>query len=402
MVKHILLISQYDPLPQRPDIPVDNRVIPSLCAARREDEQITVLLCHVYRRQEALRRFWPLLRAEGRVEDELYQDEAGNDVILCEHPSVLPRVCRVYPCFAKKYRQRVEAYMQLQGMERFDAVAVHFPTRHTGLAKRIPARRRVAVLHAFDVKNPWRRTRLPQTLAGYDAVGCRAPWIAGRVKALLPQTRTFPCYSGLPAWMLHEGRQRDDAWMRGGVLHLLYAGKLNRNKQVDRILNALAGLREKKVPFQLTLMGDGPERERLKAQAKRLGVEHAVSFTGAKERSEVFAAMRQTDVFVMVSRSETLGLVYLEAMAAGAVTVAAVGRGVDGLVTDGENGFLVSPDEPEALRQLLENLAAMDAEAAARLRESAWRTVAPMEEQAMSRRYLDEVLGNGQGWNKDG
>ncbi len=401
-MKHILLISQYNPLPQRPDIPVDNRVIPSLCAARSEDEQITVLLCHVYRRQEALRRFWPLLRAEDRMENFLYQDEAGNDVILCEHPSVLPRVCRVYPFFAAKYRHRVDEYMRLHGMERFDAVAVHFPSRHTGLAEGIPAKRRVAVLHAFDVKRRWRLARLAKTMAKYDAVGCRAPWIAKRMKNVLPGVRTFPCYSGLPAWMLCKGRQRGDGWMRDGVLHLLYAGKLNRNKQVDMILNAVSGLREENVPFQLTMIGDGPERENLKAQTKRLALEDEVNFAGTKERSEVFAAMCQTDVFVMVSRSETFGLVYLEAMAAGAVTVAATGRGVDGLIVNGENGFLVSPDDMRALCQLLLNLATMKAETAACLRENAWRTVAPMEEQAMSRRYLDHVLGSRLGWKEDG
>ncbi len=401
-MKHILLISQYDPIPQRPDIPVDNRVIPSLCAARGEDEQITVLLCHVHRRQEALRRFWPLLRAGDRMEDYLYQDEAGNDVILCEHPSVLPRVCRVYPCFAAKYRRRVEAYMRVHEIERFDAVAVHFPTRHTGLAEGIPAKRRVAVLHAFDVKSRWRLARLPQTLAGYDAVESRAPWIGKRVKNVLPNLQTFPCYVGLPAWMLHEGRGRGDGWMQDGMLHLLYAGKLNRNKQVNMILNAVSGLRKENMPFQLTIIGDGPERENLKAQTKQLGLEDTVNFAGAKARSDVFAAMCQTDVFVMVSRSETFGLVYLEAMAAGAVTVASIDRGVDGLIVNGENGFLVSPDDTTALCQVLMNLATMNAETAARMRENAWRTVAPMEEQAMSRRYLDNVLGNMQEWNEDG
>ena len=58
------------------------------------------------------------------------------------------------------------------------------------------------------------------------------------------------------------------------------------------------------------------------------------------KREEVIRQMDNHDVFVMISRNETFGLVYLEAMARGCITIASRNEGFDGVIEHGVNGFL--------------------------------------------------------------
>lgn len=60
--------------------------------------------------------------------------------------------------------------------------------------------------------------------------------------------------------------------------------------------------------------------------------------------------MKKSHCFVMVSKGEILGLVYLEAMASSCVAIGSIGEGIDGIIVDGENGCLCTPADLEALR----------------------------------------------------
>ena len=63
--------------------------------------------------------------------------------------------------------------------------------------------------------------------------------------------------------------------------------------------------------------------------------------------------MKKSDVFVMPSAPETFGLVYLEAMASGCIVVGAKGWGIDGLIKNGFDGYLVEPRDIDALKNFL-------------------------------------------------
>lgn len=396
-MKHILIITQYYPLPQRPDIPEGGDAVRGLCGAANEEERVTVLFCHVYRRMDAVKRFFSLLREKPNWRGRLYHDENGADILLCEHPSVLPRICSTYPCFNRKFAAMLDGYMREKGIMAFDTVAVHFPTRHAGIVKRVPAKRRVAVLHAFDVKSRWRMLRMKRLAAGYDAVLCRAPWITWAVKRRVPELQPEVCLSGLPAWMLEKDRRKARAWKREGVLHLLFAGRLNRNKNVEVILRAVHMLAAEKIPLHLTVLGEGEREGRLKEQTAELGISGLVTFAGRRTREETYKRMEEADAFIMLSKSETLGLVYLEAMAAGAIVVASRGRGVDGLVREGESGFLAEWNDAAELSQILRRLASMDETEAQTIRAAAFETVKGMDGDSMSRRYLNRICALGQG-----
>jgi glycosyltransferase involved in cell wall biosynthesis len=94
---------------------------------------------------------------------------------------------------------------------------------------------------------------------------------------------------------------------------------------------------------RLALVGDGPHRQQLEAHFSGL----PATFVGYLAGEELAAAYASGDAFVFPSSTETLGLVLLEAMAAGCPVVGANRGGIPDIVTDGVNGCLYEPDGPD-------------------------------------------------------
>ncbi len=119
---------------------------------------------------------------------------------------------------------------------------------------------------------------------------------------------------------------------------LIYVGRLSAEKEIERcrpLLEALPGTR-------LALVGDGPNRARL----EEVFAGTPTYFAGYLRGEELASAYASADVFVMPSRTETLGLVLLEAMAAGCPPVAANAGGITDAVEDGVTGRLYDPANP--------------------------------------------------------
>jgi glycosyltransferase involved in cell wall biosynthesis len=120
---------------------------------------------------------------------------------------------------------------------------------------------------------------------------------------------------------------------------LLYVGRLSAEKEIDRIksvLEAIPGSR-------LALVGDGPHRQTLEKHF----ADTPTNFVGYLGGHELAAAFASSDAFIFPSRTETLGLVLLEAMAAGCPVVAARSGGIPDIVEDGVNGFLFDPKDEQ-------------------------------------------------------
>jgi glycosyltransferase involved in cell wall biosynthesis len=117
---------------------------------------------------------------------------------------------------------------------------------------------------------------------------------------------------------------------------LLYVGRLSAEKEIERIKPILEAI----PAARLALVGDGPHRQALEKHFANTNT-HFVGYLVGKELASAFAS---ADAFIFPSRTETLGLVLLEAMAAGCPVVAARSGGIPDIVTDGVNGYLFAPD----------------------------------------------------------
>ncbi|MEH2068093.1 MAG: glycosyltransferase family 1 protein [Nostoc sp.] len=116
---------------------------------------------------------------------------------------------------------------------------------------------------------------------------------------------------------------------------LLYVGRLSAEKEIERIKPILEAIPE----ARLALVGDGPHRQALEKHFAGTNT----YFVGYLIGQELGSAFASADAFIFPSRTETLGLVLLEAMAAGCPVVAARSGGIPDIVTDGVNGYLFEP-----------------------------------------------------------
>jgi glycosyltransferase involved in cell wall biosynthesis len=135
--------------------------------------------------------------------------------------------------------------------------------------------------------------------------------------------------------------------------NFLVVGQLARRKGHDVLLHALARLRHE---ARLTIVGDGPERERLERLASELGVRDRVSFEGARGQHELRGYYEAADVFCLPSFQEGLPVVLMEAMAFGVPVVATRIMGVPELVDDGVSGVLVTAARVDELATALDEL----------------------------------------------
>ncbi|HEX6209523.1 MAG TPA: glycosyltransferase [Methylomirabilota bacterium] len=131
---------------------------------------------------------------------------------------------------------------------------------------------------------------------------------------------------------------------------LLYVGRLDREKSVDRVLLAFDRIAGTLPGARLWLVGQGTEGEPLRRMAAGLGAGDRVHFAGVRAHESLAAWYQAADLFLFASETETQGLVLAEAAACGLPAVAVIAPGCDEVVRDGETGILTKGD-PAALAE---------------------------------------------------
>jgi glycosyltransferase involved in cell wall biosynthesis len=135
----------------------------------------------------------------------------------------------------------------------------------------------------------------------------------------------------------------------------LFVGRLQPVKDAGTLLEATALLPKHIADaVRIVVAGDGPERERLAAQAHALGIVSRVSFLGA--RKDIDELLMGADAFIMTSITEGQPMALIEAMAAGIPCVATSVGGIPALLRDGA-GVLVPPSRPSDVAQAMAEVA---------------------------------------------
>jgi glycosyltransferase involved in cell wall biosynthesis len=216
-------------------------------------------------------------------------------------------------------------------------------------------------------------THLPKYLEHYG-MGMLEPLLWELLKAAHNQASLNLCTStAMVAELAAKGIQHTALWQRGvdtdlfrpewrndsmrARLHgsygdtghlLLYIGRLSAEKQIERIRPVLEAMPQ----TRLALVGDGPHRQHL----ERWFEGTPTTFVGYLAGQDLASAYACGDAFLFPSSTETLGLVLLEAMAAGCPVVGADRGGIPDIVSDGENGCLYDPDQPHSLTAAVQRL----------------------------------------------
>jgi glycosyltransferase involved in cell wall biosynthesis len=219
-----------------------------------------------------------------------------------------------------------------------------------------------AKLHSIPLVASY-HTHLPKYLEHYG-LGLLEGLLWELLKAAHNQAELNLCTSSVMVQELRaHGIDRVDLWQRGVDTatfdparatpemrhHLtqgeptsrlfLYVGRLGAEKEIEQIKPILAAI----PGSRLAIVGDGPHRANLEAYFADTPT-HFVGYLGGEKLAAAYAV---ADAFIFPSRTETLGLVLLEAMAAGCPVIAARSGGIPDIVTDGHNGYLFDPEDPQ-------------------------------------------------------
>lgn len=162
----------------------------------------------------------------------------------------------------------------------------------------------------------------------------------------------------------------------------LFVGRVAHEKNIGFLLEAIVKTRQSCPEVLLLVTGEGPAMADLRQQAEQLGLAGNVRFLGYLDRaSELPACYAAADAFVFASRTETQGLVLLEAMAAGLPVIALAEMGTKDILEAGR-GCLSPPDNPAAFGEILAHYLT---------HRQAWAHLVP-EAQAWAREWSDAAM----------
>lgn len=186
-------------------------------------------------------------------------------------------------------------------------------------------------------------------------------------------------------------RMRTELDIDPGAIVFGTVGRLKPQKDHATFLQAAREILNQNPSARFLVIGDGPLRSDLEAQARQLGLFPAITFTGM--RTDISTVLPALDVFVLPSRWEGLPNAMLEAMAASRPVVATDVDGVRGVLTSGENGLLVSPRDSSALAKACLQLAS-DTQMRHRLGRAGYEYVAENHSlSVMVERYVECYAG---------
>ncbi|WP_158541524.1 glycosyltransferase [Pelagibacterium lacus] len=204
------------------------------------------------------------------------------------------------------------------------------------LAGRSPATRHTLGLSAYDLARAGSITR--EAARTSAAVFTLARANIGAVAELA---------AGSPVRVVHHGIDLAayppaDALPAKDPLRIVTAGRLLGFKRFDLVLDAFALVLASRPEARLDLVGDGPERDALQRQAYRLGIADSVRFHGWLAPGALRDMLLDARMFLLLSQWERIPNVIKEAMAAGCVCISSHTPGMEEIICDGSDGYLVA------------------------------------------------------------
>ncbi len=163
------------------------------------------------------------------------------------------------------------------------------------------------------------------------------------VSALIETIPTGIIIGDYKRWSSQQVQDLRSRYADPGERLLISVSRMAKEKNLDFLIDGLAKVKHRSnAPFKCLLVGDGPEKERLKEKVAELDMDEQIFFTGSVAPQEVIRYYLAADLFVFASTSETQGMVLLEAMAGGCPVVAVRASGIYDVVKDGYNGYKVA------------------------------------------------------------
>ena len=206
-------------------------------------------------------------------------------------------------------------------------------------------------------------------------IACRSEILRKKFLKMYPEyeEKTFVAYSGIDGNII-----RKKEWKSKEKFKVLTCANLKKRKNIDKVILACNNIDN----VELTVIGDGDEQKNLKKMAGQ-----NVHFTGFLSHVETIAKMKEADIFILPSQNETFGLVYLEAMASGCITVGLRNDGIDGVIKNNENGYLCNLDNIETVLKHIINSKNNN-----QILENTFKTIQNYTKEKASMNYINNIV----------
>jgi glycosyltransferase involved in cell wall biosynthesis len=185
------------------------------------------------------------------------------------------------------------------------------------------------------------------TYLRYRKIICVSKQVKSSLEKWLPSAsyKTVIIRSGIPLNAL-PGKQLQK------IYDVLFVGRLERVKGVDILLRAAGYLKKKySMKIRIGIVGTGVLLSDLKRLSINLGINNTVEFLGV--RGDILSLLDKSSIFVLPSRWEGLPISILEAMSRNVPVIATSVGGISEIINDGEDGVLVTPENPELLARVI-------------------------------------------------
>lgn len=302
-------------------------------------------------------------------------------------------------CYAGFYLRVIKQLLS----RRYDLIYIHKasfpipPVRFARLFRSLPT---VVNVHGDDVLTNGRLQAALQRVAAPEvckamAVVCPSEYYRGILLEKFPRldpSKVIVSPSGgidsrfFEAASLKTQFQESDNEDKQGKLRLGFVSRIDKGKGWDTFLKAISLLRSRGYDVTGFIAGRGDQNDQLRAMISQLGLEQAVEFNGPVPQDRLPALYASFDLFIFPTtrRNESLGLVGVEALAAGTPVIASNMAGPTGYVRNGENGWLFTPGSAEDLARKIEEYISLPAAEKERMSRAATRSALPYEAETVA------------------
>lgn len=288
---------------------------------------------------------------------------------------------------------KIEDWLHSDGFNP-DVIVGHFPNPQIEVVGRLrelwPKAKSVVVMHGdIGLAKKVYGEQLLELCKKIDVWGFRNEMVRKSFeRRVMPVQHGFICYSGIPEdYIAKENNHKFD----GPLNRYVYVGEMIERKYPIQIMDAL----QKAYPdgnFKLTYVGDGNLLNEVRARIEHDGLMDKVCALGRIPRDSIKAQYDNADCMVMISKNEAYGLVYLEAMARGCITIASRNEGFDGVIKDGENGFLCKAGDANELAAIIHRINELSSAERQRISDSAMNTARSLTDYKAAKLYVDNLI----------
>jgi len=285
---------------------------------------------------------------------------------------------------------------------KYDIIIAHFK-RSLNLGYKIAKKNNIpliAGIHLGDIlecKQSERvKNKFKEILDYSSLIACRSEKIHSILNEWFPEFKEkfFIAYSGIDESYIKDNDyllNKMYKWKMSRSVKITSVCTLIKRKNIDKVLFALKNLNND-IKWNYGIIGDGPETDELKKLTSDLRLNDRVQFTGRLNFENVMTELNNSDIFILISKNETFGMAYLEAMAAGNIVIGSSDEGIDGIIINSDNGFLIKDANVNDLKNLIEDLVLKKSvESLKIILDKSYKTILNYTEKKAADNYLENI-----------